>query len=219
MGSVLLGCARDAATLDERDRRDPALQRAKAKEKSNDIDGAIELYQKALDAKPGLARAHLELGLLHEQYKSDYVRAIYHYQRYIELRPTAEKRELIEGLVKKARINFAASLPGRSSEALSLISELRRDNARFRAEIALLSGVEPEAKASATVLSAGVPRPAPAQSAVTTYKVKRGDTLSSIASKQYGDAKKWQTIYEANRSTLPSPRALKLGQMLIIPRQ
>ena len=218
-GGALVGCSRDAGSLDERDRRDPGLQKAKAREKANDIDGAIELYQKSLDRKPALARAHLELGLLYEQYKSDYLRAVYHYQRYIELRPTAEKRDLIEGVIRKARINFAASLPGRSSEALGLISELQRENARLKAEIAMLSGVEVKSSPGVAARGSATPRPAPAQPAVATYTVKKGDTLSSIAKKHYGDAGKWQAIYEANRSSLPSPKALRLGQTLIIPRQ
>jgi nucleoid-associated protein YgaU len=219
LGSALMGCARDAGTLDERDRRDPGLQKAKALEKANDIDGAIEVYQQSLDRKPALARAHLELGLLYEQYKSDYLRAVYHYQRYIELRPTAEKRELIEGLIRKARINFAASLPGRSSEALKVIADLQKENALLKAEIAMLSGVETTTGPAVAAQSSSTPRPAPAQPAVTTYTVKRGDTLSSIAAKHYGDARKWQAIYDANRSSLPSPKALRLGQTLIIPSQ
>lgn len=48
-----------------------------------------------------------------------------------------------------------------------------------------------------------------------TYTVKRGDTLSSIAAAEYGDAAKWRPIAAANR--LDNPRILAPGRVLIIP--
>ena len=49
------------------------------------------------------------------------------------------------------------------------------------------------------------------------YSVQEGDTLSIISKKFYGQSNKWKEIAEANKSTLPDPRKLKLGQELIIP--
>jgi nucleoid-associated protein YgaU len=50
----------------------------------------------------------------------------------------------------------------------------------------------------------------------TTYVVKRGDELSSIAAKVYGDPAAWRVIAEANR--LDDPRGLEVGRTLNIPR-
>ncbi|MEE9425276.1 MAG: LysM peptidoglycan-binding domain-containing protein [Methylococcales bacterium] len=47
--------------------------------------------------------------------------------------------------------------------------------------------------------------------------VKPGDYLRQIARQVYGDAQKWQLIYNANRSQLPHPDAVKTGMKLIIP--
>ena len=91
----MTGCSPGAASQDSRDERDPYLKRALVRKNMDDIDGAIDLLNKALDRKPDLARAHLELGLLYDTHKQDYIRAIYHYQRYLELRPTEEKRKQI----------------------------------------------------------------------------------------------------------------------------
>jgi hypothetical protein len=49
------------------------------------------------------------------------------------------------------------------------------------------------------------------------YIVQEHDSLSSISKKFYGVSNKWKEIYEANRRTLPTPNALKLGQTLTIP--
>lgn len=216
------GCHRGAASLDRRDERDPMLQRARAREKANDIDGALEQYQKALDRKPRLARAHLEMGLLYDKYRQDYLQAIYHYQRYIDLRPQAEKRGLIEQLIRQAKIAYAASLPDRPSAAIQMIASLRKENMRLRTQIAQLTA-DPQAEHAPApaggpdVGALAAPQPAPAQPPVDTYRVQRGDTLSRIAAKMYNDPNQWKLIYDANRGSLASPESLRLGQTLIIP--
>ena len=50
-----------------------------------------------------------------------------------------------------------------------------------------------------------------------TYTVQKGDTLSGIAKKMYGDSTKWKKIYEANRSVIPDPKKLPVGAKLAIP--
>jgi len=50
-----------------------------------------------------------------------------------------------------------------------------------------------------------------------TYVVVKGDSLSRIASRQYGDAQKWRWIYEANRDLIKDPDLIYPGQQLRIP--
>lgn len=51
-----------------------------------------------------------------------------------------------------------------------------------------------------------------------TYTVKKGDTLSIIAQKVYGDSKRWIDIYNANKSKIGNnPNKLKEGLVLVIP--
>ena len=50
-----------------------------------------------------------------------------------------------------------------------------------------------------------------------TYKVKAGDTLSSIAKTQLGDPNKWRAIFTANKDKLPNPDSLSEGMDLVIP--
>lgn len=51
------------------------------------------------------------------------------------------------------------------------------------------------------------------------YEVQSGDTLSSIAKQQFGDANAYQKIFEANRPMLKDPDEIYPGQVLIIPEQ
>lgn len=49
------------------------------------------------------------------------------------------------------------------------------------------------------------------------YTVQSGDYLGKIAQNVYGDAAKWNVIYEANRNILKNPNDLQPGQILVIP--
>lgn len=66
--------------------------------------------------------------------------------------------------------------------------------------------------------------PAPDQSdadsdeeAVVFYPVEKGDTLSGIAKRLYGDANKYVQIFEANKPMLSHPDKIYPGQVLRVP--
>jgi phage tail protein X len=50
-----------------------------------------------------------------------------------------------------------------------------------------------------------------------TYVVCVGDTLAGIAHKVYGNAKKWEAIYAANKGQIANPNLIRPGQKLVIP--
>ena len=51
----------------------------------------------------------------------------------------------------------------------------------------------------------------------TYYEVQRGDSLSKIAKRHYGDAMKYPVIVEANRPMLRDPDKIYPGQVLRLP--
>ena len=229
VGLILLsatGCGNRAQRMDRREEDYPLLRRAIQKKREHDIEGAIALCHQALEKRPGLARAHLELGLLYDEpWGSDYLRAMHHYMRYLEMRPESDKREIVEGLVVGAQFAFAASIPDQPSAAVREMKRLRDEIEVLRERIAhLQSQVVPAApptgeaadrRAAGTGTQTTTPRPATPR----TYVVKTGDSLSLIAGKVYNDATAWEIIYEANRDRLSSPRALRVGQELVIPER
>lgn len=50
------------------------------------------------------------------------------------------------------------------------------------------------------------------------YTVQSGDTLSKISKSVYGDAMKYNIIFEANRPMLTDPDKIYPGQKLVIPK-
>jgi len=235
-----VGCGGASERLDRRDERDPLIVRGDARKRAGDIESAIDLYQQALDRKPQLALAHLKLAVEYDEQKKDYLRAIYHYSRYLEMRPRAQKNELIEELIRLARVSYLASLPNPPPGALEKIALLERENEALRRQVTdltqqartlqdELATLRKGASSRPVASSAPTPPPrarssdpAPAAQASAqapeTYRVQRGDTLSRIASLMYNDANQWHRIFEANRDKLPTEQSLREGQVLIIPR-
>jgi ABC-type amino acid transport substrate-binding protein len=50
-----------------------------------------------------------------------------------------------------------------------------------------------------------------------SHKVAAGETLSSIATAEYQNSDKWKAIWEANKSRLPNPNLVEVGDVLILP--
>jgi nucleoid-associated protein YgaU len=50
------------------------------------------------------------------------------------------------------------------------------------------------------------------------YTVVRGDSLSSIAERLYGDRFAWPRLFDANRQQISNPNLLFAGQVLAVPR-
>ena len=72
-------------------------------------------------------------------------------------------------------------------------------------------------KADFSNVQSGGSSTAPAASGARTYTVVKGDSLSKIAQREYGDAQKWRQIYEANRDQISNPDLIYPGQTLTLP--
>jgi nucleoid-associated protein YgaU len=66
--------------------------------------------------------------------------------------------------------------------------------------------------------SSTAPSAPPQQGGDETYTVKKGDSLSKIAKRVYGDAQQWRRIHEANRDIIDNPDLIHPGQVLKLPR-
>ncbi len=217
--------------------RDPNLKRARERRAVGDYTGALEWYQRALDKRPGVARIHWDMATIYDQYMTNELRAIYHYERYLELDPKAERRQLVEQSIGLAKLSYAVSLPDRPSEAVQEIARLRKEIdalrkllTEAREELVRLSAPPAATKVASAANSAAPASPVgvatvealkPVQSEPAkfdTYVVQPGDTMSRIAKKVYNDANKWEPIFQANKGALKRPQDIKVGQTLVIPR-
>jgi hypothetical protein len=65
--------------------------------------------------------------------------------------------------------------------------------------------------------ASAAPQPTDTIGSGKAYVVVEGDSLSKIARREYGDASKWPTIYEANKEVITDPDLIFPGQELQIP--
>jgi tetratricopeptide (TPR) repeat protein len=223
------GCGR--ASGEQREARDRHLRQAYAAMKAKDIDRAIGLCEQALARHPDLALAHRELGLMLDNFRQDYVPALYHYQRYLQLRPDAKDREGVEELIQHCRFSFAAQLAEAPEELKkdlqardARIRKLEMELVGLREKVAGLglgaapgSPVKSAAKenvrqAGASVASAGLP---PGQ----VHVVQAGENLATISTRYYGTPARWKNIFNANQDRLTDANNLRVGTQLTIPKE
>lgn len=113
----------------------PYAVRAREKLKEGDQESAVRLLKEAIDDNPKVADIHLDLAILLHDYKQDYIGAIYHYQRYLDLVPQGQENSIIEERIRKAKQalvispEFAGMHDERSGEALKKkLIELMEEN-------------------------------------------------------------------------------------------
>jgi tetratricopeptide (TPR) repeat protein len=212
--ALAAGCGR--ASDERREARDRYLRRAEAAKKAQDVDRAIALCEQALERHPNLALAHRELGLMLDNYRQDYVAALYHYQRYLQLRPDSPNRADVEALIQRARLSFAAQIAETPDEVKR---DLQARDERIRTlELEAVALREKSGGAGAPVA-----RPPPAAAAapapMQVHVVQAGENLGAISSRYYGTPAKWKNIFNANRERVPDANNLRVGTRLDIPKE
>lgn len=193
--ALAVGCGR--ASEDRRDARDRNLRRAQAAREAEDLEAAIRWCEKTLARRPDSPRAHRELALIYDHFKQDYVPALYHYRRYLELRPDAEDRADVEDMLAKCSRAFAAQI------------------AAAPADQPVAVPARPEPPPPPAAAPAVPPDPAaPAQ----VHVVQPGETLGTISTRYYGTPAKWSVLFNANRDRVADANNVRVGTRLDIPR-
>jgi nucleoid-associated protein YgaU len=75
----------------------------------------------------------------------------------------------------------------------------------------------PSASGKTTLPASAKTTAAPQQPGQRTYTVQAGDNLVDIARKFYGDGRRYESLYEANRRVMHNPTDLKPGMVLVVP--
>jgi tetratricopeptide (TPR) repeat protein len=225
--------------LDEQ--KEPHFLAGKARVTGLDYKGAIEAFEKALEANPRSASAHFELALLHEKGETDFAAAIYHFEQYLRLRPAAENTDIVRQriIACKQELARAVSLGPVTQTMQRDLERLTAENRELRRQLEAWQAfytsrpqgvtnppaaipVRPEAitspgpERSGQTTSGLASQPAagrpPTASAAKTHTVKSGESPYSIARK-YGV--KLDTLLAANPNV--DPKRMRVGQTLAIP--
>jgi tetratricopeptide (TPR) repeat protein len=133
--AVLAGCGPGSQSqLDEE--KEPHFLAGKSRVNSLDFQGAIESFEKALTANPYSASAHFELACLFENREPDPAAAIYHYQKYLALKPKVENAEIVRQHIMSCKQDLArtVSLGPISEKQQHELERLLEENKRLTDE-------------------------------------------------------------------------------------
>ncbi len=165
----LCGCLPSGhSTLDEE--KEPHFLAGKSRVNTLDYQGAIECFEKALEANPRSAMAHFEAGILYEKHKQDHAAAIYHFERFLELRPGSGYAEVVRTHIMgcKQELAKAVSLGPVTQSLQREFEQLAQQNKILQEEVARWRAkARAQSTAEAAVPGPVAPRIAPTSSAVS----------------------------------------------------
>lgn len=75
---------------------------AAEKYRAGEFDTAVTIFEKTLQIDPTFSDAHLDLGIIYDDYKCDKGKAVAHYREYLRLEPKSEKSEMIGRWIQRA---------------------------------------------------------------------------------------------------------------------
>lgn len=279
----LAGCSDNDRFSYATETDEPAYREGQSLLKTGRKQEALSSFLKVIEKRGDDApESHLEVGLLYLQHINDPVSAIYHFKKYLALRPNSPQAPLVRQRIDAALREFARTLPAQPLDSqlqrvdlIAALDKLKVENELLKQQVADLQagkGVDVAAPGGAagpgqadqspatpagnkfafnvetipTVRTRPVrtaePPPAPpattgkraatvspgrtnasaaqtptTRSAARKHTVQKGDTLSNLAQKYYGNRAKWRDIYAANRGVMKNEGDLRVGMELTIP--
>src|SRR4030095_15451490 len=111
--------------------------RARDAERLGDFPGAAEFYERALEKNPRSIQVHLVYASLCEGPLERYADAVYHYQRYLRLRPDDPRADDIRRRITNCTERLATTVPLviRSETIARDLEAVRRENLSLKRQV------------------------------------------------------------------------------------
>jgi len=114
------------------DEKDPNFIEGRTHENMMDWKGAVEAFDRAIQANPRNAAAHFELGFLYQDRLNDPLAAAYHFQKHLQLRPNSDRLEAIKPRLVACKMDIAKTV------TFGVVNEqVHRDLAKLTEELAI----------------------------------------------------------------------------------
>ncbi|MDI1335511.1 MAG: LysM peptidoglycan-binding domain-containing protein [Lacunisphaera sp.] len=148
LGLGLAGCGDGARTSSAAELDEPAYREGQALLKTGRRQEALNSFLKVIDRRGDEApESHLEVGLLYLQHINDPLSAIYHFKKYLALRPNSPQAPLVKQRIDAAMRDFARTLPAQSLEnqpqrvdLVAALDRLKQENEMLKQELADVKG-------------------------------------------------------------------------------
>lgn len=147
LGAVALGlagCSENERLSYATEVDEPNYREGTALLKSGRRQEALNAFLKVIEKRGEEApESHLEVGLLYLQHINDPLSAIYHFRKYLALRPNGPQAPLVKQRIDAATRDFARTLPAQPLESqlqrvdlVATLDRLKQENERLKQELA-----------------------------------------------------------------------------------
>jgi tetratricopeptide (TPR) repeat protein len=110
LGSLVLSGCIPSSQGQSDEEKEPHFLAGNSHVNAMDFKSAIESYEKAIEVNPKSGAAHFELGWLLDRKEGDPAGAIYHYERYLRLRPNAKNIEVVKQQITACKQELARTV-------------------------------------------------------------------------------------------------------------
>lgn len=170
---ALAGCGDDGRQSYATEADEPYYRQAEQMKRANRQQEALSAYLKVIEKRGDDApESHLEAGLIYLHHIRDPIAAIYHFRKYLSLRPNSAQAPLVKQRIDAAIREFARTLPAQPLETqlqrvdlIAAMDKLKLENDLLKQQVAdLQAGREPTAAAPLETPPERSGSPAPATS-------------------------------------------------------
>ncbi|MBI5394686.1 MAG: LysM peptidoglycan-binding domain-containing protein [Verrucomicrobia bacterium] len=132
---ALAACDPPNETHSISDDRNPWLKKAEIEMQRRNYSGAAEFYEKALQLNPASMPMHWAAAMLYEQHLKDFPSAIFHYQRFVALKPEPARVKMANEFIERAKYSLAAGLAHTPVEGASEFQQVQQQNKALQEQV------------------------------------------------------------------------------------
>ncbi len=151
MALWLAGCGDSDRMAYATEADEPYYREGQALLKSGRKQEALSAFLKVIERRVDSPESHLEVGLLYQQHINDPLSAIYHFKKYLSLRPNSPQSTLVKQRIDAAIREFAQTLPAQPLESqaqrvdlIATLDKLKLENDQLKQQIADLKSGKPD---------------------------------------------------------------------------
>lgn len=122
---------------------EPHFLRGQEELRRGNISEALSAFLKVSEKRRDAPESHFELGRIYLEHMNDPNTAIYHFKKYLELKPNSPSSPMVRQMIETAQKKFAASLPEspfdsniRRIELEEILQKQQKENLELKQKLA-----------------------------------------------------------------------------------
>ena len=194
-----------------------AMAEAEKRLSAEDLEGAVRVYESALDGTARTAEAHYRLGHVYADRMKDPLGALYHFGRYIAVAPDGPFAKGAKGYQKEGELLLLTQLGKGAPLTQEEAVRLKNESLKLRKTCEELRSAKTPPPVAGVAPKGGELLQKPIPPGGRTHKIAPGETLATIAVKYYKSKGRAREILDANFYSPEAATKLKVGQEIYIP--